>query len=71
MTPYALSILVEAYGILEYEDLKNTNLEVLNSNYPDFDIKGNESIKVRSWTNVLSLGFFDKDEIKRPNVQAP
>ena len=67
--PYT-SLLITGKEI-SYEDLKNTNLEVLNSNYPDFDIKGNESIKVRSWTNVLSLGFFDKDEIKRPNVQAP
>ena len=56
-TPYALSILVEAYGLMEYEELRKINLEILNSNYPNFNIQENESVSERSWTNILTLGL--------------
>ena len=65
-TPYALSILVEAYEILDYKELKQTSLVILNSNYPEFDLGENESVKERSWTNILTLGLMGKEDIKRP-----
>tara|TARA_E500000075_G_scaffold38515_1_gene34581 strand:- start:280 stop:1155 length:876 start_codon:yes stop_codon:yes gene_type:complete len=70
-TPFALSILVEAYEILEYEELRNTSLEILNANYPNFDFQGNESVKERSWANILTLGLIGKEDIKRPNAETP
>ena len=70
-TPFALSILVEAYEILEYEELRKTNLEILNANYPNFDFQGNESVKERSWANILSLGLIGKEDIKRPTAETP
>jgi outer membrane protein assembly factor BamD len=70
-TPFALSILVEAYEILEYEELRKTSLEILNANYPNFDFQGNESVKERSWANILTLGLIGKEDIKRPTVETP
>ena len=70
-TPFALSILIEAYEILEYEELRKTSLEILNANYPNFDFQGNESVKERSWTNILSLGLIGKEDIKRPTTETP
>ena len=70
-TPFALSILVEAYEILEYEELRKTSLEILNANYPNFDFQGNESVKERSWANILTLGLIGKEDIKRPNAETP
>ena len=70
-TPFALSILVEAYEILEYEELRKTSLEILNANYPNFDFQENESIKERSWANILTLGLLGKEDIKRPTTETP
>jgi len=70
-TPFALSILVEAYEILEYEELRKTSLEILNANYPNFDFQGNESVKERSWANVLTFGLIGKEDIKRPSAETP
>ena len=70
-TPYALSILVEAYGLMDYEELRKTNLEILNSNYPNFNIQENESVTERSWTNILTLGFLGNENIKRPDNLSP
>ena len=70
-TPFALSILVEAYEILEYEELRKTSLEILNANYPNFDFQGNESVKERSWANILTLGLIGKEDIKRPIAETP
>jgi len=70
-TPFALSILVEAYEILEYEELRKTSLEILNANYPNFDFQENESIKERSWANILTLGLLGKEDIKRPTAETP
>ncbi len=70
-TPFALSILVEAYEILEYEELRKTSLEILNANYPNFDFQGNESVKERSWANILTLGLIGKEDIKRPTADTP
>ena len=70
-TPFALSILVEAYEILEYEELRQTSLEILNANYPNFDFQGNESVKERSWANILTLGLIGKEDIKRPTAETP
>ncbi len=70
-TPFALAILVEAYEILEYDELRTTSLEVLNINYPNFDLRDNESVKERSWTNILTLGLMGKEDIKRPTAETP
>ena len=70
-TPFALSILIEAYEILEYEELRKTSLEILNANYPNFDFQGNESVKERSWANLLTLGLIGKEDIKRPTAETP
>ena len=70
-TPYALSILIEAYGLMEYEELRKINLEILNSNYPNFNIQENESVTERSWTNILTLGLLGNENIKRPDNLSP
>ena len=70
-TPFALSILVEAYEILDYEELRKTSLEILNANYPNFDFQENESVKERSWANILTLGLIGKEDIKRPTAETP
>lgn len=67
-TPYALSILVEAYEILEYDELRKTSLDILKANFPEFDLADNESIKERSWTNILTLGLIGKDNIEKPAI---
>ena len=67
-TPYALSILVEAYEILEYEELRKTSFDILKANFPEFDLADNESVKERSWTNILTLGLIGKDNIERPAI---
>ena len=70
-TPYALSILIEAYEILDYKELRQTSLDILKTNYPDFNFKENESVKNRSWTNILSLGLLGKEDIMRPMAENP
>ena len=70
-THYALSILVEAYGLMEYEELRKINLEILNSNYPNFNIQENESVTERSWINILTLGLLGNENIKRPDNLSP
>ena len=67
-TPFALSILIEAYEILGYDELRTTSLEILNANYPNFDLEKNESVKERSWTNLLTLGLLGKEDVKRPEA---
>ena len=64
----SLSILVEAYGLMEYEELRKINLEILNSNYPNFNIQENESVTERSWTNILTLGLLGNENIKDPLI---
>ena len=70
-TPYALSILVEAYEILDYKELRQTSLNILEANYPDFNYQDNESVKDRSWANILTLGLMGKDDVKRPLSETP
>ena len=70
-TPYALSVLVEAYEMLEYEELRKTSLNILEANYPDFDYRGNESVKERSWTNILTMGLVGKEDVKSPVAETP
>ena len=67
-TPFALSVLVEAYGILDYQELKQNNLEVLQSNFPDFLIKDDAVTGKRTWVNVISLGIFGDEGIKSPDA---
>ena len=70
-TPYALSVLVEAYEMLEYEELRKTSLNILETNYPDFDYRSNESVKQRSWTNILTMGLVGKEDVKSPVAETP
>jgi len=70
-TPYALSILIEAYEILDYPELRDVNLKILNSNFPEFDMKQNLSVKKRSWKRILTLGLLGKEEIEKPNLLTP
>ena len=70
-TPYAISILVEAYEILGYPELKDANLKILNSNFPDFDINQNLSVKKRSWKTILTLGLLGNEKIEKPEALTP
>ena len=70
-TPYALSILIEAYEILEYPELRDINLKILNSNLPDFDINENLSVKKRSWKKVLTFGLLGNEKIEKPEPLSP
>ena len=70
-TPFALSILVEAYEILNYPELRDVNLKILNSNFPEFDIDQNLSVKKRSWKRILSLGLLGKEKIEKPVSLTP
>ena len=64
--PEALSILVRAYDYLEYEDLRNKNLTILQTNYPEFNTK--EIInKKRSWKSRLTFGLLDDEQIPLPS----
>jgi outer membrane protein assembly factor BamD len=64
--PEALSILIRAYDYLEYEDLKNKNLTILQTNYPEFNTK--EIInKKRSWKSRLTFGLLDDEQIPPPS----
>ena len=67
-TPHALSILVEAYDILEYKELKKTSLDILVANYPEFDLAKNESSNGRSWTSILTLGLMGNENIEKPTI---
>lgn len=67
-TPFALSVLVEAYGKLDYQELKQSNLEVLKSNFPEFAIKVDTASGKRSWVNVISLGVFGDKGIPAPDA---
>ena len=66
-TPYALSVLIEAYGILDYPELKKSNLEVLRSNFPEFSIQEDSATGKRSWVNVISFGIFGDKDIPAPS----
>ena len=64
--PEALSVLVRAYDFLEYEDLKNKNLTILQTNYPEFNTKEITN-KKRSWKSRLSFGLLDNKQIPPPS----
>ena len=70
-TPFALSILIEAYGIIDYPELRDINLKILNSNFPEFDITQNISVKNRSWKRILTLGFLGNEKIEKPEALIP
>ena len=64
-TREALSILVRAYGIIGYEDLKEKNLEILKMNYPNFKTQDLLEPK-RSWKSRLSFGLLGNEKIPPP-----
>ena len=70
-TPFALSILIEAYGIIDYPELRDINQKILNSNFPEFDITQNISVKNRSWKRILTLGFLGNEKIEKPEALIP
>lgn len=64
--PNALAVMVEAYELLELQDLADQTLLVLSSNFPDHDsltggnqLKKSESVKnqEKSWLNIISFGL--------------
>jgi len=74
-TPDALLVLVEANYKLELQEEANNALRVLALNYPShpaFDESGNLVLtstirnRDRSWTNVMTLGLFDRPEVPPP-----
>ena len=69
-TPYTFNPR-RAYEILEYEELRKTSLDILKANFPDFNLADNESVKERSWTNILTLGLIGKDDVERPIIESP
>ena len=61
----ALSILVNAYGLLDYQDLREKNFEILKTSYPNFN--SDELIRPkRSWVSRLSFGLLGDEEIPPP-----
>ncbi|MET0379095.1 MAG: outer membrane protein assembly factor BamD [Spongiibacteraceae bacterium] len=66
----ALAVMVQAYQLLDLNDLANDSLVVLRNNYPQhpsLDESGNFISKFavaqeRSWTNKLSFGLLDAPE---------
>ena len=74
-TPDALLVLVEANYKIGLEDEANNALRVLALNYPNhpaFDETGNLVLtstirnRDRSWTNVMTLGLFDRPDVPPP-----
>ena len=63
--PEALSILVNAYGLLDYQDLREKNFEILKTSYPNFDFDELIGPK-RSWVSRLSFGLLGDEEIPPP-----
>lgn len=74
-TAAALLVLIEANYQLGLEDEANNALRVLAMNYPQhpaFDESGNLILantvrnRDRSWTNIMTLGLFDRPEVPPP-----
>jgi outer membrane protein assembly factor BamD len=66
-TPEALNILMIGYRELGQQDLSDINKEILEFNYPDYNIISNSSrVSSRSWLNTLSFGLFGEKSIPRP-----
>lgn len=63
--PDALAIMVEAYQLLEMDDLAQESLTVLSSNFPEHSsLGGTQSLKEsetvrqeKSWLNIISFGL--------------
>lgn len=71
--PDALAVMVQAYQLLNLNDLANDSLNVLRTNFPNhpsLDANGNfikefdvaNSPEHRSWVNRLTFGLFDRTE---------
>ncbi|XOV82191.1 MAG: outer membrane protein assembly factor BamD [bacterium] len=74
-TDDALLVLVESNYKLGLEDEANNALRILSLNYPQhpaFDEAGNLVLtstirnRDRSWTNIMTLGLFDRPEVPPP-----
>lgn len=73
--PDALAVLVEANYKLGLEDAANDALQVLASNFPDYDAFDDDGNLVlaeqilnrdRSWTNLMTLGLLDRPDVPPP-----
>lgn len=69
--PDALAVIVQAYHLLDLQDLADNTLVILRNNYPehpaltangDFDYQYNSGEGERSWVSKLTFGLFDKVE---------
>tara|TARA_Y100001970_G_scaffold254750_1_gene330818 strand:+ start:7278 stop:8150 length:873 start_codon:yes stop_codon:yes gene_type:complete len=67
-TPYALSILVEAYSALNYNDLRDATLNILQDNFPEFDLEANLNSK-RNWRKILTLGLAKEKILAPPQLK--
>jgi outer membrane protein assembly factor BamD len=65
--PDALAVMVEAYQLLNMQDLADQTLAVLSGNFPEHhsltgnnQLKASESVKNsdKSWLNIISFGLF-------------
>ncbi len=65
--PDALAVMVEAYQLLEMNDLADQTLEVLASNYPEHNslnkqgqFRKSQTVKSKEkgWLNIISFGLF-------------
>ena len=74
-TPDALLVLIESNYKLGLQDEANNALRILSLNYPQnpaFDESGNLVLtntirnRDRSWTNIMTLGLFDRPEVPPP-----
>lgn len=67
--PDALAVMVQAYQLLEMDDLANNSLMVLKENFPDHESLNDKgqfvatttvSNQDRSWLNIISFGWLGK-----------
>ncbi|AFV00671.1 outer membrane protein assembly factor BamD [Simiduia agarivorans] len=77
--PDALAVMAQGYHLLGMDDLAQSAVEVLWTNFPDypnFDKNGNFNyqysvdINDRSWLNLLSFGLFDKQDLRGFDTRA-
>lgn len=71
--PDALAVMVQGYQLLGLNELRDSTLALLKSNYPEhpslkangeFDYQFGTAEERRSWLSRLTFGFFDRREAK-------
>lgn len=71
--PDALAVMAQGYHLLGMEELADSAVEVLRTNFPDypnfdgdgqFNYQYSIDLGERSWLNLLSFGLYDKQELR-------